>query len=230
MTLTEICEQIGIHKSKGYSILNTLIQFGFVEKDPRAKTYSLGPGLIFLARNVLDNLDLKDIAGPFLEQLAKETRTTALLGLISGEYVYIAARHEGDQNIGVTIRPGHRFHITHGAHGKAIAAFMPEADREKILQGKELYFHGSAEYPDMKRLTDELAKCRESGFAQDSGELHPGINAVSTPLFGSSGEIAGCVILIGTFPEAMIEEYGHKLVGIAKKISYKLGADIQVFR
>jgi len=39
MKLTEICKQVGIHKSKGHSILNTLKQFGFVEKDPQAKTY-----------------------------------------------------------------------------------------------------------------------------------------------------------------------------------------------
>ena len=51
MTLTEICNEVGIHKSKGYSILNTLKQFGFVEKDPQTKTYSLGVGLdVSLAR------------------------------------------------------------------------------------------------------------------------------------------------------------------------------------
>lgn len=47
MRLTEICKQVGIHKSKGHSILNTLKQFGFVQKDPLTKVYSLGPALIF---------------------------------------------------------------------------------------------------------------------------------------------------------------------------------------
>ena len=56
----------------------------------------------------LDNLDLRDIVSPFLERLATETNSTALLGLISAEQVFIIAKHEGAQNIGVTIRLGHR--------------------------------------------------------------------------------------------------------------------------
>ena len=51
MGVIEISKEVGIHKSKGFSILNTLNQFGFVEKDPQTKTYSLGPGLLFLAVN-----------------------------------------------------------------------------------------------------------------------------------------------------------------------------------
>jgi len=101
MTLTEICNEVGIHKSKGYSILNTLKQFGLVEKDPQTKTYSLGVGLVFLARNVLDNLDLRDIIEPYLGSLANETSSTALFGLISAEQVFIIAKHEADNNVGL---------------------------------------------------------------------------------------------------------------------------------
>jgi DNA-binding IclR family transcriptional regulator len=133
MKLTEICHQVGIHKSKGHSILNTLKQFGFVEKDPQTKTYSLGPALIFLSRHVLDNLHYPEIVAPFLDDLAKETNGTALFGLIYGEHLLVVGKREGNQNIGFTIRLGHRFHITLGAHGKAIVAFMPEPDKENLL-------------------------------------------------------------------------------------------------
>jgi len=226
MTLTEICNHVGIHKSKGYSILNTLKSFGLVEKDPRTKTYSLGVGLVFLARNVLDNLDLRDIVKPFLGSLANETYSTALFGLISAEQVFIIAKHEADHNVGVTIRLGHRFHVTSGAHGKAIVAFMPGEKREEILKGDKLYFYGDAAAMDAKRLRKELLECRRSGFAQDKGGLQPGINAVSAPVFGPAGRIIGCVILIGTFPDALMQKHGQKVAGVARRISSNLGADI----
>src|SRR4030043_2447687 len=76
MRHTEIYNQIEIHKSKGHSILNTLKQFGLVEKDPQTKTYSLGPALLFLSRHVLDNLYYPEVVTPFLETLAKETGGT----------------------------------------------------------------------------------------------------------------------------------------------------------
>ena len=225
MTLTEICNEVGIHKSKGYSILNTLKQFGLVEKDPRTKTYSLGVGLVFLARNVLDNLDLRDIVEPYLGSLANKTSSTALFGLISAEQVFIIAKHEADHNVGVTIRLGHRFHITSGAHGKAIVAFMPDEKREKILKRENLYFYGDSSAMDTKRLRKELLECRRSGFAQDKGGLQPGINAVSAPVFGPAGRIIGCVILIGTFPDALMQKHGQKVAGVVRRISRKLGAD-----
>jgi DNA-binding IclR family transcriptional regulator len=228
MKLTEICKQVGIHKSKGHSILNTLKQFGFVEKDPQTKTYSLGPALIFLSRHVLDNLYYPDIVAPFLDDLAKETNGTALFGLIYAEHLLVVGKREGNQNIGFSIRLGHRFHITLGAHGKAMVAFMPEADREKILTKKRVYFHGlDISRLNMKRLRDELTKCRQLGYAQDVGEITTGVNFVSAPIFGVQEKIVGCIILIGTFPEGLIEKYGPKTADVARQISYKLGADMK---
>ena len=227
MRLTEICKQIGIHKSKGHSILNTLKQFGFVEKDSQIKTYSLGTRLIFLARNVLDNLNYPDIVAPFLQNLAIETNGTAVFGLINGEHVFVVSKHEGNQNIGFSMRLGHRFHITLGAHGKAIVAFMPEAEKEKILARKKVYFYWEPSGVNMKLLRGELARCRELGFALDIGKITPGVNVVSAPLFAHHEKIIGCLILIGTFQESMIDQYGPKVVHAAKQISIKLGADVE---
>ena len=70
MTLTQIRREVGIHNSKAFSILNTLQRFGFVQKDPVTKTYSLGMGLIYLSQKVLDTLDLREAAAPFLSRLS----------------------------------------------------------------------------------------------------------------------------------------------------------------
>lgn len=227
MRLTDICKQVGIHKSKGHTILNTLIKFGLVEKDLHAKTYSLGPALIFLSRYVLENLNYTDIVSPFLEDLARETNGTALFGLINGDHLFVVAKREGNQNIGFSTRLGHRFHITLGAHGKAIVAFMSEKEREKLLAKKKLYFYGDLSRLSMKRLREDLKKCRELGFAQDRGEVTPGVNGISAPVFDLRNEIVGCVILMGTFPESMVEIFGSKIADMARQISYKLGADLK---
>ncbi len=228
MRLTEICRQVGIHKSKGHSILNSLSQFGFVEKDPHSKAYSLGPALIFLSRHVLDNLHYPEVVGPFLDSLAKETNGTALFGLVYGGHLLVVGKREGNQNIGFSIRLGHRFHITLGAHGKAIVAFMPEADRERVLSKRRVYFHGlDASRLNMKRLRDELTKCRQLGYAQDIGEVTAGVNFVSAPVFGVQEKVIGCVILIGTFRQSQIDQYGPKTVEVAQQVSYKLGADVK---
>lgn len=227
MGATEVSRVLGISKSKGYSILNTLSQYGFVEKDPNTKAYSLGIGLLSLARHVLDNLRYPEVVSPFLQHLANETNSTALFGLIQGEHVVVMDKSERNQNIGFTVRVGHRFHITLGAHGKAIAAFLPEDERENILSKKKVYFYLDSSRVNMNLLREELRHCRELGYAKDIGGITPGVNVVSAPLFDNRDRLMGCLILIGTFPEKRVKEYGLKVAGIARQISQKLGADVE---
>ena len=227
MGLTEISREVGIHKSKGFSILNTLNQFGFVEKDLQTKTYSLGPGLLSLSRHVLDNIRYPEVVAPFLQRLAVETNGTAIFGLINGEHVIVVGKHEGNQNIGFTVRLGHQFHITLGAHGKSILAFMPETEREKILSRKKVFFYLDPSRVDRELLREELMRCKALGYSQDIGNITPGANVVSAPLFANHEKLIGCLILIGTFPEKRIQEYGPKVADMAFQISQKLGANVE---
>jgi DNA-binding IclR family transcriptional regulator len=226
--LTEICKQVGIHKSKAYTILNTLMKFGFVEKDSQMKTYSLGPGLVLLSRYFLDNLHYMQVVSPFIAALARETKITALFGMISGGYVFILDKYEVNQNVSFTLRIGHRLHITLGSIGKSIVAFMPDEKREEILARKKLYFHGDPASLDLKQLRNELEECRRKWYAtSDIGEITPGISAVSAPVFGPNKKVIGCVTLLGAFPSNMAEELGAKTSYTGRQISRRLGADLK---
>jgi DNA-binding IclR family transcriptional regulator len=223
MTLTDISKGVGIHKSKVYSILNTLKGFSLVERDEYTKTYSLGLGLLSLSRKVLDNMDLREIVAPALELLAEATGTTALFGLVRDDDVFVVAKNEGIRDIRVTIRLGHRFPLTAGAHGKAIVAFLPETRRRDILQRERLFFHGKAARLDRQRLHAELARCREVGFACDVGELNSGVNAVAAPVVAGPENVIGVVLVIGTFPEEQVEAYGRRVAERARELSDVLG-------
>ena len=227
VNLTDICKRVGIHKSKGYTILNTLQKYGLVLKDPSGKTYSLGLGLISLSRRVLDNLNYSDGADPILEMLAAKTHSTALFGIINGGNVFVVAKQEADQLISVTIRLGYRFNITHGAHGKAIVAFLPKEERERILKQNKLFFHGDHLKLDRDRLNTELERCRETGFAVDMGQLHAGLNIIASPVFDSQERLIGSMFIMGTFPESHVQEYGSIVAESARKFSSLLGADVK---
>ena len=231
VNLTDICKSVGIHKSKGYTILNTLQKYGLVQKDPAGKTYSLGLGLISLSRRVLDNLNYSDVADPILEMLAGKTHSTALFGIINGGNVFVVAKQEADQHISVTIRLGYRFNITHGAHGKAIVAFLPKEERARILKQNKLFFHGDGSKLDRKRLNTELERCRETGFAFDMGQLHAGLNVIASPVFDSQERLIGSMFIMGTFPELHVQEYGSLVAESAREFSSMLGADVkQIFK
>jgi DNA-binding IclR family transcriptional regulator len=226
MRLTDICHRVGIHKSKGYSILNTLKNFGFVEKDPQTKTYSLGPALIFLSGKVLDNAFNQQTVAPFLESLAKETKGTAFFGLIVEGHLFVIAKHEADSGVNITIRLGYRFPLTYGAHGKAIVAFLPEAERETILASEKLWFYGDTAPVNMERLKEDLARCRELGFAQDIGEVDHRYHCIAAPVFDLHGKIMAAIVVVGVFDQHYIDQYSFKVAECARKVSYTFGADV----
>jgi DNA-binding IclR family transcriptional regulator len=222
-SLTEISKQVGIYKSKGYSILNTLMHFGFVKRDPKAKTYSLGPGCLFLSNKVLADLDLREAAAPHLRELALNTGSTAWLGIISKQHVFVIAKDEGIQEVLVTYKLGHRFPIAWGAHGKAIAAHISEDERERILAGEKLLFHGSSSRLDGNRLERELERCRQDGFAVDLGEMQTGIHAVAAPVFAVGPKLVGVIVVVGTFPKKLIEKYGKAVAAAGREFSMSIG-------
>ncbi|MDR3567408.1 MAG: IclR family transcriptional regulator [Syntrophobacteraceae bacterium] len=224
LTLTEICARLGIHKSRGYTLLNTLQQFDLIERDDRTKTYRLGSAILHLARNIMTSLDPGQIAAPFLSHLAQETSSAAYFGLIQGERVQIVVGRDG-YRYGYTLSLGNSYHITHSAHGKAIVAFMTREKRERLLAGNDLCFYGDGEPVDMARLREELGKCRKTGYAYDAGEINRGIMAIGAPVFGANEEIMGCIILLGAFPKARIRSYGSKVAAASAAMSRKLGAD-----
>lgn len=227
MSLTEICAQVGIHKSKAFSILRTLQTFGLVQRNSDGKGYALGPGLISLSRRVLDNLDAPRLAEPILEKLAKKAGGTAILGLIADKGVFVVAKQEGNHDIGYTIRIGSRFPLTYGSHGKAIAAFLPEKELNKLLQQKSLYFYGEAQAINRQRLEEELAQVRQDGFALDAGEMRPGLNAVAAPVFGPGARPIGYIVVIGLASEEAARQLGPTLAQAAKALSRQLGADAE---
>jgi DNA-binding IclR family transcriptional regulator len=227
MNLTDICKNVGIHKSKGYAILKTLLNFRFVERDDEGKTYTLGPGLISLSRRVLDNLEYRDKAGPFLEKLARQTSCTSTFGIINANNFIIIAKREGSREVFLTIRVAYRLNITHGAVGKAIVSFMSEEERKEVLSQERLLFHGDPSKLDRVRLQKEFEECRKAGYAVDLGEMFPGLHAIASPVFDHEGRPTGALLVTGVFPKSLAHEYGPRVAACAMDFSATLGADVE---
>jgi DNA-binding IclR family transcriptional regulator len=227
MSLTEICAKVGIHSGRAYSILYSLQKFGFAQRNIGGKGYSLGPGLVTLSRKVLDNFNLPRLAEPILEKVANESDCTATLQLIVDDRLLIMAKHEGGKDVGLTARIGRHFPVTHGAEGKAIAAFLPEEELDELLSSNELYFHGTPEKLDKERLLKELEKCRRQGYALDLREMHPKFHAVAAPVLGPGGTPIGNINVIGILSPNLAKELGPLVADAGKELSRQLGAVVK---
>jgi DNA-binding IclR family transcriptional regulator len=218
-SLTDICQEVGIHRSKGYSILNTLHEYDLVKKYPNRRGYGLGTGLLTLAGKMLENLSLPRLVEPILNDLAKKAGATVTLGVISEDKTYIVAEFEGAPGIGISSPIGSVSPITYGAHGKAIAAFLNEKALAELLQTHQNFFYGSPARFDSLKFKNEIDECRQKGYALELGDIHPGVNVVAAPLLGKSGQPIGYITLAGFFTEIEAHILGPQAVEAVQKIA-----------
>ncbi len=222
-SLTDICREVGIHRSKAFSILNTLNEYGFIKKNPNRRGYVLGPGLLTIAGKILAKISLPRLVEPILYELAKNAGATVALGVISDDETFVVAEYQGAPGIGVSAPIGHVTPITYGAHGKAIAAFLPEEELENLLKRKDLFFYGSPEKFDRSRLLRELAQARRDGFALEFGDITPGLNAIAAPILDQNGSPISYITIVGFFTKEEALRLGPLAADAVKIISKESG-------
>ena len=222
-SLTDICREVGIHRSKAFSILGTLDEYGFVKKNPNRGGYVLGPGLLTITGKMLETLNLPRIAEPVLYDMAKKAGATVTLGVISDDKTYIVAEYLGAPGIGISSPIGYVTPITYGAHGKAIAAFLAKDELEELLKSKELFFYGRPEKYNRTRLQKELVQCRRNGFALELGDIQPGMNTIAAPILDQNSHPVGYITIVGFFTEEEAIKFGPLAIDAAKIISKDAG-------
>lgn len=93
--VTELSRRLGLHKSTASRLLATLHRRGLVEQDGESGKYRLGLVVIRLAERAERTLDLRSIALPELERLARVTHETAGLGVLDADRVLLVAQVDG---------------------------------------------------------------------------------------------------------------------------------------
>ncbi len=135
LTLTQISELIGIHKSTVHRLLATLESKRFVERDEATATYHLGLGLAEMAYLVLRENNVQRQARPHLMRLVEQHRETVDLAVLDGSEVTYVQVIESPERVKLAAAPGGRLPAFCTASGKAFLAHLDQEQVATILQG-----------------------------------------------------------------------------------------------
>lgn len=90
LTNSEISRKLGIPKSSASYILRTLERRGYLRREPESGRYRLGLKILSLGGDAQANLDIADVALPFMRSLVEKIHLTVHLAVLDqGEAVYI---------------------------------------------------------------------------------------------------------------------------------------------
>jgi DNA-binding IclR family transcriptional regulator len=223
----DLAEATGIPKSAVHRLLRNMEHEGVLVRAATSGRYRVGPFLIRMALVLSRRVDVIRIARPVLERIARSTGETAILALHVPSRNLFRAVDAAESDHAISYIPqnvGQWGDLHVGASGKAILAFLPEAEREAILATLP------EQLADLRiskaELREQLRSVRENGYFVSHGERSPGVVGTAAPIFDDSGRVFGDVII--TWPEyrnsperekAMV----HAAVGAASDISSGLG-------
>jgi DNA-binding IclR family transcriptional regulator len=132
--VTELARRLGLHKSTASRLLATLQRRGLVEQDDETGKYRLGLVVIRLAERAERTLDLRSLALPELERLARLTHETAGLGVLNGDQVLFVAQADGPNLIAVGDWTGRASTLHANASGKVLLASLAEREVLRIVR------------------------------------------------------------------------------------------------
>jgi DNA-binding IclR family transcriptional regulator len=225
MTNKEISQEINIPPSTSYRILAALRKHDYVRQNKKDTRYYLGFTHLRLAEAVVEGMDLSAVCLPYLEELHHQTEETTFFALFNGQ-TCVTMETCGQVDTRVAVGLGEIMPMHASAAGKAVLAFLPRKEEERILQGLALEAYTPHTLRSASALRKDLAEVRKYGIATNQQEFHNGINALAAPIFNNEGRPVGSIALVGTSIDlnpAQLNEYAPLFVEAAAGITERIG-------
>lgn len=179
LTIAELADAMGVHRSVAYRILRTLEDHSLLVRDDAGRVQP-GPGLAVLARGVSRNLQAAAL--PELTQLANTLDMTAFVAVWDHHdcitLLTVEPRHSGAT---VAQHPGTRHPINAGAPGIAIQSALTEAEWERLGTGIP--------------YRPEAAEARSTGYSASHDEVIAGVSSLAAPIRVPGGRPAALAVV-----------------------------------
>jgi len=225
LTVSDISRQFNIPKSSAYAILQTLKSRGYVEKDAEDR-YSLSFRLFSLGATLVDNLDVRTEVHSLLEELTRKAGITGHIAIRDGGHVVYIDKVEVMDAVRVTTWVGKRMPLHSTSIGKAILAFLPEKDLDRILSEYPLKRFTPKTITNPELLKEQLAKIRAQGFASCNEENEIDVRSVAAPIFNGTQRVVAAVNLGASTLQMRgkdVPRLGALISSYAMKMSAQLG-------
>jgi IclR family acetate operon transcriptional repressor len=226
LRLTDISQRLGLHMSTTHRLLSLLKKKRLITSDPASQLYSLGPGVVELAWNILRQQDLRSVCAPYLERLRQATNETVSLYIRMGDCRVCIEELESGQDIKYSQTVGLTAPLHVGAPGKALLAFLPPAELEALLATMSLTAVTSRTITDRAQLLEELAAVRQRGYATSVGERSPWASAAAAPIWDWSGKPIAALSVLGPshrLTSEVLSSLGQQVQQVALEISRACG-------
>jgi IclR family acetate operon transcriptional repressor len=232
--LTEIANIAGLNISTCHHLISTLHNWGYVARAPNSRSYVLGSRILHLGAACLRQVDLPRRAQSFVDRLNDQTREAVQLAIMQDTNLVHVLRREARQAVRVDVGLGGNSNAAHAtATGKAILAWLPPTELDRIVADKGLTAFTPHTITDIDNLKEDLRLTRRNGFAIDREEFQLGVICLGAAIRDHAGAVVGSVSVSSPVFRATpeyINQIKVHLVAAADELSAELGAPGAILR
>jgi DNA-binding IclR family transcriptional regulator len=194
LTVQQLADQVGVHRTIAYRLLTTLAEFRLVAKGEDGR-YRPAAGLAVLGASFDRNV--RQLSLPTLRALADELGTTVSLLIAEGDQqVAIAVIVPSHVAYQLSFHEGSRYPLDRGAAGIALLACMPPRPGEREL----------------------VSRARERGWVTTYGEIEPNTYGLAVGVRRPVPSPPTCINLI-SHREDVVMRGKDAVVNAAKQLS-----------
>src|SRR5690606_7702298 len=165
--VTRIAKDLGLNASTCFNLLKTLVHERLVTFDEGTKTYSLGLGMVELAKGSLEKASYVRLMRPHLKELAERHNITATLWQRTrNDRVVLVDLAESGSTRRIHRSIGQRLPMYIAALGRCMAAHSGLSTLELRRKVSELRWE---EGPSFETYMREVEEVRRNGYAVDHG-------------------------------------------------------------
>lgn len=227
VSLTEIAEKLGVHRSSASRLAATLAAAGYLQSAGEKGKYRLAGKLAALGALATDDTELRQAALPCLRELVERCGETGHLAILDGAEAVTVEVVDGWHTVRMHSWVGKRSPAHCSSMGKSLLAGVTGDYLAAIYPEPRLEGRTPASITDRADLERQLAEVRARGYAEDLEELEAGLCCVAAPVFGRSGDVVAGISVSGPVSrinETTIPELARDVRQAAWDISRRLGA------
>lgn len=231
--LEEISNYTNIPKATALRLLHSFMEYGYIQRATVERngelvednSYSLGIKFLQLGELVANNLEIRQIALPYMKLLQLNFNEAVQLVERSGLNGIYIEKVESKSPVRLYTRVGRSAPLYAGACTRILLSFLNDEEIEEVLKNP-LNVYASNTPRRKEDVWRHINQTRQDGFAYSVSELLEGTVSIAVPIFNRKGHVEYSISIAGfeaSLPRDNMHQYIESLWNVASQISNKIG-------
>lgn len=225
LRFADLQSSLEVPKATLHRLLTSLQLEGMVRLEESSQTYRVGYRLLELANMAWKQSDVRDLAYPFMLELAEFSGESVQLAVLVDSNAVYLSQVESEQSIRYTVSVGDKSPAYCSGVGKAMLAMLPAEHQATLIQSLEFKRYTQQTITSPALLRRQLNEIKKNGFAMDNEEHQHGVCCVAAAIVDSLGmPVAAISVTAPTFrvTDSNFQDWGRRVTKASEAIAQRL--------